>query len=148
MIGKVLGLDLGEKSLGIAESDLMGVIATGVENYRFDSMRFDLAVERVRFYCQRDNVREIALGLPLHMSGEESDHSKMCREFKEKLEKEIKGVKVVLIDERWTTKQASRYLLEADLSRGKRKKVIDKMSAVCILEAYLPMRKQVNESEE
>lgn len=141
MIGKVLGLDLGEKSLGIAISDLMGIIATGVENFRFESMDFDKAMERVKFYVKRDNIKEIALGLPLHMSGDESDHSLMCRDFKARIEKEIPGVKVVLVDERWTTKQANRYLLEADLSRNKRKKVIDKMAAVCILEAYLPTRK-------
>lgn len=141
MIGKVLGLDLGEKSLGIAISDLMGIIATGVENLRFESMDFDKAMERVKFYVKRDNIKEIALGLPLHMSGDESDHSLMCRDFKARIEKEIPGVKVALVDERWTTKQANRYLLEADLSRNKRKKVIDKMAAVCILEAYLPTRK-------
>ena len=141
MIGKVLGLDLGEKSLGIAESDLMGIIATGIENFRFESMDFDKAMERVKFYVKRDNIKEIALGLPLHMSGDESDHSLMCREFKARIEKEMPGVKVALVDERWTTKQANRYLLEADLSRNKRKKVIDKMAAVCILEAYLPTRK-------
>lgn len=141
MIGKVLGLDLGEKSLGIAESDLMGIIASGVENFRFESMDFDKAIERVKFYVKRDNIKEIALGLPLHMNGDESEHSKMCRDFKDRIEKEISGVKVSLVDERWTTKQASRYLLEADLSRNKRKKVIDKMAAVCILEAYLPTRK-------
>lgn len=141
MIGKVLGLDLGEKSLGIAESDLMGIIATGIENFRFESLDFDKALERVKYYVKRDNIKEIALGLPLHMSGDESDHSLMCRQFKEKIEEEIPGVKVALVDERWTTKQASRYLLEADLSRNKRKKVIDKMAAVCILEAYLPTRK-------
>ena len=141
MIGKVLGLDLGEKSLGIAISDLMGIIATGVENFRFESMDFDKAMERVKFYVKRDNIKEIALGLPLHMSGDESDHSLMCRDFKARIEKEIPGVKVALVDERWTTKQANRYILEADLSRNKRKKVIDKMAAVCILEAYLPTRK-------
>ena len=97
-------------------------------------------MERVKFYVKRDMIKEIALGLPLHMSGDESDHSLMCREFKERIEKEIPGIKVVLIDERWTTKQATRTLLEADLSRNKRKKVIDKMAAVVILETYLQMR--------
>lgn len=140
MIGKVLGLDLGEKTLGIAESDIMGIIATGVENFRFESCDFDKAMERVHFYVKRDMIKEIALGLPLHMSGDESDHSLMCREFKARIEKEIPAIKVVLVDERWTTKQATRTLLEADLSRNKRKKVIDKMAAVVILETYLQMR--------
>ena len=60
MIGKVLGLDLGEKSLGIAESDLMGIIANGVENFRFESLDFKAALERVKFYCKRDSIKEIA----------------------------------------------------------------------------------------
>lgn len=140
MIGKVLGLDLGEKTLGIAESDIMGIIAQGVENFRFDDCDFEAALNRVNFYVKRDNIKEIALGLPLHMSGDESEHSKMARDFKTFLEKEIPGIKVVLIDERWTTKQANRRLLESDISRNKRKKVIDKMAAVVILEVYLQMR--------
>ncbi|MDD6250267.1 MAG: Holliday junction resolvase RuvX [Bacillales bacterium] len=140
MSGKVLGLDLGEKTLGIAESDSLGIIAQGVENFRFESCNFSKALERVKYYVERDEIKEIALGLPLHMSGDESDHSLMCREFKEKIESALPDVKVVLIDERWTTKQATRYLLEADLSRAKRKKVIDKMAAVVILETYLAQR--------
>ena len=74
------------------------------------------------------------------MSGDESEHSKMARDFKLSIEEALPNVKVVLIDERWTTKQATRRLLEADLSRNKRKKVIDKMAAVVILETYLQMR--------
>lgn len=140
MIGKVLGLDLGEKTLGVAESDLMGVIAQGIETYRFPDNDFDQALERVLFYLRKDQIKEIALGLPLHMSGDESDHSRLARRFKEMIEASAPGVKVVLIDERWTTKQANRYLMEADLSRAKRKKVIDKMAAVVILETYLQMR--------
>ena len=81
-----------------------------------------------------------ALGLPLHMSGDESDHSRLARRFKEMIEEKIKDIKVVLVDERWTTKQANRVLLQADLSRAKRKKVIDKMAATVILETYLRMR--------
>lgn len=140
MIGKVLGLDLGEKTLGIAVSDIMGIIANGVETFRFPDNEYDLAVERVKYFVSKDGIKEIALGLPLHMSGDESDHSRLCRHFKEMIEEAIPGIKVVLIDERWTTKQANRVLIQADLSRAKRKKVIDKMAAVVILETYLQMR--------
>lgn len=141
MIGKVLGLDLGEKSLGIALSDLMGIIASGAENFRFESLDFDKALERVKFYVQKENIKEIALGYPLNMNGSESEHSRMCLSFKEMIEKALPYVKVIMVDERWTTKQANRRLLEADLSRGKRKQVIDKMAAVVILETYLNTRK-------
>lgn len=140
MIGKVLGLDLGEKTLGIAISDMMGIIAQGVENYRFEDNNYSLALERAIYYIKKENIKEVALGLPLHMSGDESDHSILSRKFKVMLEEAIPNLKVVLIDERWTTKQANRRLLEADLSRKKRKNVIDKMAAVVILDTYLQMR--------
>lgn len=140
MIGKVLGLDLGEKTLGIAMSDLMGIIAQGVENYRFEDNNYSLALERAIYYIKKENIKEVALGLPLHMSGDESDHSILARKFKIMLEEKIPNLKVVLVDERWTTKQANRRLLEADLSRKKRKNVIDKMAAVVILDTYLQMR--------
>lgn len=140
MIGKVLGLDLGEKTLGIAESDSLGIIAQGIENFRFQDNQFDIALERVLYYIKKDNIKEIALGLPLHMSGDESDHSLLAREFKKMIEEKVNDIKIILIDERWTTKQANRRLLEADLSRKKRKNVIDKMAAVVILETYLQMR--------
>lgn len=140
MIGKVIGLDLGEKTLGIAISDSLGIIAQGVENFTFADNQYELALERALFYINRDMIKEVALGLPLHMSGDESDHSRLARLFKTMLEEKMPSLKVVLIDERWTTKQANRRLLEADLSRKKRKKVIDKMAAVVILETYLQMR--------
>lgn len=140
MIGKVLGLDLGEKTLGIACSDLMGIIAQGIENFRFNDGDYEAALNRTEYYVKKDSIKEIALGLPLHMSGDESDHSKLARRFKEMIETRMPDVKVVLVDERWTTKQANRFLLEADLSRSKRKKVIDKMAATVILETYLRMR--------
>ena len=140
MIGKVLGLDLGEKTLGIAMSDLMGIIAQGIENFRFEDNKYEQALERAIYYIKKENIKEVALGLPLHMSGDESDHSILARKFKIMLEEKIPNLKVVLVDERWTTKQANRRLLEADLSRKKRKNVIDKMAAVVILDTYLQMR--------
>ncbi len=138
MVGKVLGLDLGEKTLGIAMSDLLGIVANGIETFHFPTKQFDLALNRVKYYVEKENIHEIALGLPLHMSGDESEHSLMCKEFKEMLLKNIKNIKVTLIDERWTTKQAQRMLIDdADMSRKKRKKIIDKMAAQVILETYL-----------
>lgn len=142
MVGRVLGLDLGEKTLGIALSDTLGMIANGIEIFRFPSYQIEDALERVKYFVNKEGIKEIALGLPLHMSGDESDHSRLCRKFKEMIENEIKGVQVFLVDERWTTKQSQRILIkEADLSRKKQKKVIDKMAAQIILETYLMGRK-------
>lgn len=138
MVGKVLGLDLGEKTLGIALSDMLGMIANAVETFRFPDYQLDVALERVKYYVDKEGIKEIALGLPLHMSGDESSHSLMCRKFKEMIENNIKNVKVFLIDERWSTKQAQRMLInEADMSRKKRKNVVDKIAAQVILETYL-----------
>ena len=133
---RVLGLDLGSKTIGIAISDPLGIIASGVETYRFNEEKYDLALERVTTICKEKKVDMIVLGYPKHMNGDIGDRAKLCEEFKEKLEETLK-LKVVLVDERWTTKLAESRLLEADISRKKRKKVIDKMAAVVILQNYL-----------
>ena len=133
---RILGLDLGSKTIGIAISDPLGIIASGVETYRFNEEKYDLALERVTTICKEKKVDMIVLGYPKHMNGDIGDRAKLCEEFKEKLEETLK-LKVVLVDERWTTKLAESRLLEADISRKKRKKVIDKMAAVVILQNYL-----------
>ena len=133
---KVLGLDLGSKTIGIAISDALGIIASGLETFRFDEDRYDLALNRVLEIVNEKKIGCIVLGYPKHMNGDIGDRAKLCEEFKSNLEK-LLNIKVVLVDERWTTKLAENRLLEADISRKKRKKVIDKMAAVIILQNYL-----------
>jgi putative Holliday junction resolvase len=133
---RILGLDLGSRTIGIAISDPLGIIASGIETYRFNEERYDLALERVATVCKEKKVEMIVLGYPKHMNGDIGDRAKLCEEFKEKLEQSLQ-LRVVLVDERWTTKLAESRLLEADISRKKRKKVIDKMAAVVILQNYL-----------
>jgi putative Holliday junction resolvase len=133
---RVLGLDLGSRTIGIAISDSLGIIASGVETYRFDDDRYDLALNRVIEIVKEKKVDKIVLGYPKHMNGDIGDKAKLCEDFKVKLEESLK-IEVILMDERWTTKLANNRLLEADISRKKRKKVIDKMAAVVILQDYL-----------
>lgn len=133
---RVLGLDLGSKTIGIAISDALGIIASGVETFRFDEDRYDLALNRVSTIVKEKKVELIVLGYPKHMNGDIGDRAKLCEQFKSMLEEETK-LEVILVDERWTTKLAESRLLEADISRKKRKKVIDKMAAVVILQNYL-----------
>ena len=133
---KVLGLDLGSRTLGIAISDALGIIATGVETYRFEDDKYDLALNRVVEIVKEKKVNKIVLGYPKHMNGDIGEKAKLCEEFKVLVERAT-GLEVVLVDERWTTKLAESRLLEADVSRKKRKKVIDKMAAVVILQNYL-----------
>lgn len=133
---RVLGLDLGSKTIGIAISDSLGIIATGVETFRFDEERYDLALARVVEISKEKKVEKIVLGYPKHMNGDIGDRAKLCEEFKNMIEEATK-IEVILMDERWTTKLAESRLLQADVSRKKRKKVIDKMAAVVILQNYL-----------
>ena len=139
-MGKVIGLDLGTRTLGIAISDSLGMIAYGRETFRFEQGNYKAALAHVIELCEKENVNEIALGLPLHMNGDVGDHAQSAMRFKDQLLELNSNLKIVLVDERMSTMLANRRLLEADLSRNKRKKVIDKMAAVVILETYLSMR--------
>ncbi len=133
---RALGLDLGSRTIGIAISDALGIIATGIETYRFPDDRYDLALLRVKQIVEERKVDKIVLGYPKHMNGDIGDKAKICEDFKNKLEEEL-GLEVILVDERLTTKLATNRLLEANMSRKKRKEIIDKMAAVVILQTYL-----------
>ena len=131
---RIMGLDLGEKTIGVALSDPMGMIARGVEVIKRKTMEED--VKYLLALLQEYEVEKIVLGLPLNMNNTEGPGAKMARDFGRKLTSET-GIPVVFWDERLTTVAAEKILLEADMSRAKRKKVIDKMAAVFILQNYL-----------
>ena len=133
---RIMGLDLGSVTCGVAMSDALCMIASAVETIRFPSEQNDVALERIKELIKIHDVHLIVLGLPKHMNGDIGDRAKICLEFKEKLEKET-GLRVVMIDERMTTMVANRVLLQADVSRKKRKKVVDQIAAVTILQGFL-----------
>ncbi len=133
---RILGLDLGKRTLGIAISDPLEIIATGLETFHFKEEDYDKAIARVGEMIKLYDVSVIALGLPLHMNGDFGESAQSASDFGNKL-KEAYPVEVIMVDERLTTKIANKSLLEADLSRAKRKQVIDKMAAVVILQDYL-----------
>ena len=135
-MGRLLGLDLGTRTCGIAVSDPMGIIASGYENFRFRENDFDTALIHIKEICEKMNIEKIVIGLPKHMNGDLGEKCELVLDFKSKLEVLTK-LEVVTVDERWTTVIANRRLLDADLSRKKRKEVIDKMAAVEILQGYL-----------
>lgn len=137
---RILGLDLGTRTCGMAICDPLGIIAYGVENFRFRDGDYEAAKNEVLRVIKENNITEIVLGLPLHMNGDHGDKAKICEEFEQLLKKST-DVPVKLMDERLTTVVANKRLLEADLSRKKRKQVIDKMAAVEILQNYLDMKK-------
>lgn len=133
---KVLGLDLGSRTCGIAISDVLG-IAHGRENYRFIEGAYRQVLAYILEYLKKENVSVVALGYPLNMDGSKGDSAIRSERFKESLLEADPSLKVFLVDERLTTVMANRSMLEADISRGKRHKVIDQQSAVIILESFL-----------
>lgn len=134
---KIIGLDLGSKTCGIAMSDVLGMIAHGVETFRFKEEQYDRVVDRVEELVKDNNIHKVVLGLPKHMNGDIGIRGEISIMFKDLLETRIKEIEVILIDERLTTKVAEKSLIFADVSRKNRKKVIDKMAAVTILQGYL-----------
>ena len=136
-VEKVLGLDLGSRTCGIAMSDILGMIAHGVETFRFKPDDYLTCAKHVKEIVEENEIETIVLGLPKHMNGDIGERGQISIEFKKQLEEMIEGINVILVDERLTTVVAENQLLFADVSRKKRKQVIDKMAAVAILQGYL-----------
>lgn len=136
MMNKVIGLDLGTRTCGIAISDVLG-IAHGYENFRFTDGAYKQCLSHIMEVLKKENVHEVALGYPLNMDGSKGERAESCERFKEELLALDTTLKITLVDERMTTMIATKRLLEADLSRKKRHDVIDQQSAVVILESYL-----------
>ena len=137
---RILGLDLGSRTLGVSVSDALGMIARPVETIRFEQDDYDSALTQIKKYIDEFQVKKAVLGLPKHMNGDVGIRGEISIMFKEKLE--TLGVEVILWDERLTTVAAERILISADVSRKKRKKVIDQMAAVQILQGYLDRNDQ------
>ncbi len=133
---RAIGLDLGSKTLGVAQSDLMKMIASPVEVFRFAEDDYESALEYTSKFIKLNNVDEVVLGLPKHMNGDVGIRAQISIDFKESLEK-MNDVKVILWDERLTSVTANKILIEGNMSREKRRKVVDKMAAVVILQGYL-----------
>lgn len=136
---RILCLDVGEKNIGVAVSDPLGLTAQGLEVIKRQSLSTDL--RKIRQLLKDYDVEEIVLGLPRNMNGTIGEKAREILRFKENLE-EAAGIAVTTWDERLTTVAAQRALLEADVSRKGRKKVIDKLAAVFILESYLRYRQR------
>lgn len=133
---RTIGLDVGTKTIGVAVSDGMGWTAQGLETIRVEENQTGQAVPRLKELIDTYEVDKLVVGLPKNMNGTIGPRGEACIEFAEEL-KQALGLEVIMWDERLSTMAAERVLLEADVSRKKRKKVIDKMAAVMILQGYL-----------
>lgn len=133
---RVLGFDLGSRTLGVAVSDPLGMIARTVETFRFEEDDYDAALKRAGELIKEFSAKRIVLGLPKHMNGDIGIRGEISIKFKASLE-EMYNIPVELVDERLTTVAAHKMLISADVSRKKRKKVVDQIAAVQILQGYL-----------
>ena len=136
---KYVGLDLGSVTCGVSKSDT-GLIASHVKTIRFKPDDYDEALDKIEEYLNEYKPDLIVLGYPLLENDDEGPRAKLSREFGEFLQEES-GIKVVMQDERNTTKDSEEFLIGADVSRKKRKKVIDQQAAVRILQRYLDAHK-------
>ncbi|MDH4099423.1 MAG: Holliday junction resolvase RuvX [Nitrospirota bacterium] len=134
---RILALDLGSKRIGIAVSDALGLTASGLKVLESRGRERDL--QAIRELVDEYEVDEIVVGLPVNMNGTEGPLAEKAREFGRLLEITTK-LPIHLWDERLSTTAATRVLVEADLSRKKRKGVVDKVAAVIILSGYLQYR--------
>ena len=134
---RIMGLDYGSKTIGVAVSDLLGFTAQGIETININEQIKDFKIKRIKELVLEHNVGTIVVGLPKNMDNSVGFRGEETLYFVEVLKKKIKNVEIILQDERLTTMGAERVLLEANVSRKKRKNVIDKMAAVLILQTYL-----------
>ena len=132
---RYLGLDLGSVTCGVSFSDT-GLIARTIETIRFKPDDYNMALDKVLDIVDREKPDIIVLGLPLLLNDDIGPRAQICLEFGEVLEQES-GIPVKMQDERFTTAVAESILLEADVSRKKRKKKIDQLAAVQILQTWL-----------
>ncbi|WP_280768581.1 Holliday junction resolvase RuvX [Salipaludibacillus daqingensis] len=133
---KALGLDVGTKTIGVAVSDAFGWTAQGIETIKRNQDEPEEDFLRIEKLISENDVTKVVVGLPKNMNGTIGPSGELCQDFAKKLEARTNLV-VDLWDERLTTVAAERMLVSADVSRKKRKKVIDKMAAVMILQGYL-----------
>ena len=138
---RLLGVDYGEKRIGLAISDPLGIIAQGLKFISAEDFFQKKGIEEFKEVIEEFKISTIVMGFPLNMDGSIGRKGNEVQSFVEQLKKHI-SLPFVMWDERLTTVTAENILINADLSRKRRKKVIDKISAAIILQGYLDQQKQ------
>ena len=135
-MNKVIGLDLGTKTLGIAKSDALGFVH-GVETFRFPFKQYIVARQHVLDVVKEVGTKEIALGYPLHLSGTQSEMSETVLRFKDDLLAMDPTLDIHLVDERLTSISANQSISERGMNHQQRKDNVDKIAACIILDTYI-----------
>lgn len=137
---RIMGLDYGSKTVGVAISDPLGITAQAVETiWRKDENKLRKTCARIEALIAEYEVESIVLGLPKHMNNDVGERAQKALEFGEMLKRRT-GLEVIMWDERLTTVEAERTLIENKVRREDRKQYIDKIAAVFILQGYLDSR--------
>ena len=139
---RIMGLDIGTRTIGIAISDELGITAQGLKTLRRKSMEEDF--KEIAAIIRQFEIEKIIVGLPQNMDGTLGIQAEKVLNWMEALKDRVE-IPMATWDERLSTVGASRVLLEADLSRRKRKNVIDKLAAVLILQGYLDQSRRKND---
>lgn len=135
---RTLGLDVGSHTVGVAVSDPMGWIAQGLETIRIDEANNDYGFERLAVIIDEQEVDTVVIGLPLNMNGTKGPRAEASEDYGQLMQEKWPNLKITYADERLSTVQAERLMIEkGNVRRNKRKKVIDKMAATIILQNYL-----------
>ena len=138
---RIMGLDFGSKTVGVAVSDPLGITAQGVEIIRRKSQsKLRQTLARIGELVEEYGVNELVLGFPKNMNGTEGERCERTKEFKELLEKRT-GLPVALWDERLTTVAADRSMMEKGMGRYERKEYVDEIAAIFILQGYMDAKK-------
>ena len=144
---RIMGLDFGSKTVGVAVSDALLLTAQGVEIIRRkEENKLRRTLARIEELIVEYDVEEIVLGLPRHMNGTEGVRAELTGEFKDKLERRT-GLPVILWDERLTTVAADKAMMEAGIRREHRKDYVDMIAAAFILQGYLDRRSMIQQTE-
>ena len=137
---RIMGLDFGSKTVGVAVSDPLLITAQGIEIIRRQGEnKLRQTLQRIEALIEEYEVTEIVLGLPKNMNDTIGDRAELSIEFREKLERRT-GLPVTMWDERLTTVAADKAMMEAGIRRERRKEYVDKIAAVFILQGYLDYR--------
>jgi putative holliday junction resolvase len=138
-VARIVGLDLGEKRIGVAISDETATISTAKDT--IEVLNISDTIKKISDIVLSNSVEEVVIGLPLNMNGTKGPQAEKALTFAERLKKHVL-CKVSTFDERLTTSQGQAILISADMSRKKRRQNIDKLAAQIILQAYLDLKNQ------
>lgn len=139
MYKKYIALDIGDVRIGVAKSDIMGIVATPLEVINRKKVK---SVQRIKELCEQENTKSLVVGIPKSLDGTEKRQAEKVREYIEKLKKNIEGLEIYEVDERLTTVSADRMLNEANKKGAlEKRKVVDKIAAAIILQTFLNRKK-------